>query len=157
MIFTPATGHGPQLRPSAGPVQTPLNRLHTGFMPRRDIGVPSLSRLAEVLLGSTTFPLSRDNPWCPTISATSKGLKLRAGHHPLDLTADRFLHNMVRRTLAPWSIWITAAWAPTFCKPSDEANPRQKLVTTLLPRVYLLTRYPNLLDESAPTDELLYF
>jgi len=145
-------------------VQTPLNRLHTGFMPRRNIGVPSLSQLAEVLLGSHDFSsLSRDNPLVPNHICDIQRLEIseERGIIRFDLTADRFLHNMVRRIVGTLVNLDHGGLGPDVLQAIlDEANPRQKLVTTAPAQGLYLTgvRYPNLqLDESAPTDELLYF
>ncbi|HOU72466.1 MAG TPA: hypothetical protein PLB85_03710, partial [Candidatus Syntrophosphaera sp.] len=125
---------------------------------------PSLSRLAEVLLGSHDFSsLSRDNPLVPNHICDIQRLEIseERGIIRFDLTADRFLHNMVRRIVGTLVNLDHGGLGPDVLQAIlDEANPRQKLVTTAPAQGLYLTgvRYPNLqLDESAPTDELLYF
>ncbi len=145
-------------------VQTPLNRLHTGFMPRRNIGRETLSRLAEVLLGPHDFSsLSRDNPLVPNHVCAIQQLRVSEdrGIIRFDIRADRFLHNMVRRIVGTLVNLDHAGLGSAALQAIlDEANPRQKLVTTAPAQGLYLTgvRYPNLpLDESAPAEDLLYF
>lgn len=145
-------------------VKTPLNRLHTGFLPRRDIRVETLSRLAKVLLGSHDFSsLSRDNPLVPNHICAIQRLDVSEGKGIIrfDITADRFLHNMVRRIVGTLVNLDHAGLGPdALQKIMAEENPRQKLVTTAPPQGLYLTgvRYPNLrLDESGPSEDLLYF
>ena len=145
-------------------VQTPLNRLHTGFMPRRNIGRETLSRLAEVLLGPHDFSsLSRDNPLVPNHVCDIQQLRVSEdrGIIRFDIRADRFLHNMVRRIVGTLVNLDHAGLGSAALQAIlDEANPRQKLVTTAPAQGLYLTgvRYPNLpLDESAPAEDLLYF
>ncbi len=145
-------------------VKTPLNRLHTGFMPRRGIRLETLSRLAKVLLGPQDFSsLSRDNPLVPNHICDIQQLDVSEdrGIIRFDITADRFLHNLVRRIVGTLvNLDHGGLGAEVLQAIVEEKNPRQKLVTTAPAQGLYLTgvRYPDLpLDESRPSEDLLYF
>lgn len=144
--------------------KTPLNRLHTGFLPRRNIQAESLSRLAEILLGSHDFSsLSRDNPLVPNhiCEITCLDVSESDGIIHFDFTADRFLHNLVRRIVGTLvNLDHLGLGGDVLQAIMQEKNPRQKLVTTAPPQGLYLTgvRYPNLrLDESGHPESLLFY
>ncbi len=145
-------------------VKTPLNRLHTGFMPRRNIQVASLSSLAGVLMGSHDFSsLSRDNPLVPNhiCEITCLDISEDKGIIRFDITADRFLHNMMRRIVGTLvNLDHLDLEAVALQAIIEEKNPRQKLVTTAPAQgLYIAgVRYPDLrLDESELSEGLLYY
>lgn len=145
-------------------VKTPLNRLHTGFMPRRNISVKTLSALAKPLLGSHDFSsLSRDNPLVPNHICEIQRLEISEdrGIIRFGIRADRFLHNMVRRIVGTLvNLDHLGLGASSLQAIMDEQDPRQKLVTTAPAQGLYLTgvRYPNLrLDESTLPEDLLNF
>jgi tRNA pseudouridine38-40 synthase len=136
--------------------KTPLNRLHTGWLPCRDADLDSLRELAEVLKGRHDFTsLSRDNPLVPNhiCEVTKLDITEEAGVVRFDTTADRFLHNMVRRIVGTLVNLAHQGIGPeALRKLMNEKNPRQRLVLTAPAQGLYLTgvQYPNLqLDESA--------
>lgn len=135
--------------------KNPLNRLYSGFMPRTQFTLEALLELAEVLKGSHDFSsLSRDNPLVPNhicevtrLDITQNGDLVR-----FDITADRFLHNMVRRIVGTLVNLAHHGLGPDELRRIlEERNPRQKFVVTAPAQGLYLTnvRYPDLrLDET---------
>ncbi|MDI9529623.1 MAG: tRNA pseudouridine(38-40) synthase TruA [Candidatus Cloacimonadota bacterium] len=135
--------------------KTPLNRLFTGFMPRSKFSLESLQTLAEHLLGSHDFSsLSRDNPLVPNHICTLSKLDIYEWRDLVrfDITADRFLHNMVRRIVGTLVNLSHFDLGPQeLLNILAEKNPRQRLVVTAPAQGLYLSgvRYPNLqLDET---------
>ncbi len=141
-------------------VKTPLNRLHTGWLPMRDAGLDSLLSLAEVLKGSQDFSsLSRDNPLVPNHICNLSRLEIseQDGIVRFDIKADRFLHNMVRRIVGTLANLAHQGQGPDVLRRIvADRDPRQKLVLTAPPQGLYLTGvdYPDLrLDESTLSED----
>ncbi len=135
--------------------KTPLNRLHTGFMPRTKFKFEALQNLAKVLKGSHDFTsLSRDNPLVPNhiCDVTQLDISDRGQIIRFDITADRFLHNMVRRIVGTIVNLAHQGLGPDeLSRLLKEKNPRQRHVVTAPAQGLYLTnvRYPDLqLDET---------
>lgn len=139
--------------------KTPLNRLHTGFLPMGNIRLEELRALAQVLLGSHDFSsLSRDNPAVPkhVCEITQLDISEDAGLISFHCSADRFLHNMVRRIVGTLANLAQQKLGPDVLRQIlAEEDPRQRLVLTAPAQGLYLTgvAYPHLrLDETTPSE-----
>lgn len=137
--------------------RTPFNRLYTGFMPHKRLAVETMQALAGTLLGRQDFSsLSKDNPDIPNHVCDLSQLDIEdcGDHIRFIITADRFLHNMVRRIVGTLVNLAHSGWgADTLLQILAEQNPRQKLVITAPAQgLYLAeVQYPDLqLDETSP-------
>lgn len=144
--------------------KTPLNRLHTGFMPRSKISPEGLKRLGEVLLGSHDFSsLSRDNPLVPNhiCNITRLDVSETQGIIRFDISADRFLHHMVRRIVGTLvNLEHMGLDGSVLEAIMAEKTPRQRLVTTAPASGLYITgvRYPNLkLDSDLAGQNIFFF
>lgn len=144
--------------------KTPLNRLHTGFMPRSKISPEGLSRLGKILLGSHDFSsLSRNNPLVPNHICKIKRLDISEteGIIRFDISADRFLHHMVRRIVGTLvNLEHDGLNEEVLEKILAEKTPRQKMVTTAPASGLYITgvHYPDLkLDSDAIGQKMFFF
>ncbi len=141
--------------------RTPFSRNYSGFLPSLKLQLEPMQAAAERLLGSHDFSsFGRANPEIPNRICEIKILDITESEdsYQFIITADRFLHNMVRRIVG------TLANISHFSLPPDtidailsDACPRQNLVTTApASGLYLIdVKYPaHLLDETA-TPEIL--
>jgi len=139
--------------------KTPLNRLHTGFIPRTHFDLQALLRLAEVLKGRHDFSsLSRDNPLVPNhiCEITQLAIEERRETFLFRITADRFLHNMVRRIVGILVNLAHQGLGPAELKRIiEDKDPRQRLVLTAPARGLYLTgvKYPHLQLDETPLPE----
>lgn len=138
----------------------PLNRLYMGFLPRLRLDFQAMAQLAEVLRGSHDFSsLSRENPDVPNHICQITTLEIcdRGDHLRFDITADRFLHHMVRRIVGTLANLAQRGLGPNVLQGIlEERNPRQRLVLTAPAcGLHLLgVSYPDLrLDVSAPRQD----
>lgn len=136
--------------------KTPLNRLYMGFLPRKQIHVERIARLSEILLGSHDFSsLSKDNPDVPNHVCDLSRLAVmdQVGHLSLEFSADRFLHNMVRRIVGTLvNLSHQGLDADVLKRILEERDPRQKLVITAPAQgLYLAgVSYPRLQLDATP-------
>lgn len=139
--------------------QNPLNRLYTGFIPRTHFDLKALQNLAEVLKGSHDYSsLSRDNPLVPNhiCNVTRLEIEERRDLFMFRITADRFLHNMVRRIVGTMVNVAHQGLGPAELERIlEEKNPRQKLVLTAPAQGLYLTevKYPQLQLDETPLPE----
>jgi tRNA pseudouridine38-40 synthase len=138
--------------------RTPFNRNYGGFIPSIKLNLAPMQAAAVRLLGSHDFSsFGRANPEIPNRICEIKILNIKESEESFEfiITADRFLHNMVRRIVG------TLANISHFSLPPETIDailsdtcPRQNLVTTApASGLYLIdVKYPaSLLDEtSAP-------
>jgi tRNA pseudouridine38-40 synthase len=112
--------------------ENPLNRLYTGFMPKMKLYPERMAKLAEVLMGSHDFTsLSRDNPAVPKhiCEITELAFSEKQGIIRIDITADRFLHNMVRRIVGTLvNLARNDLGQEVLQRILEEKHPRQKYV-----------------------------
>jgi tRNA pseudouridine38-40 synthase len=142
-------------------VKTPFNRNYTGFIPHLKITLEPMQEAAKRLLGMHDFSsFGRANPEVPNRICYVKSLQVTetAEYFEFHITADRFLHNMVRRIVGTLANISHFGLSPfTIDDILSDACPRQNLVTTApASGLYLIdVKYPlTLLDGSAPTENL---
>lgn len=141
--------------------KTPFNRNYTGFMPHLKLFLPAMQCAALRILGMHDFSsFGRANPEVPNRICYVKSLLITETeeHFEFLITADRFLHNMVRRIVGTLANISHFALPPeTIDAILEDACPRQNLVTTApASGLYLIdVKYPvSLLDESTCTINL---
>ncbi len=141
--------------------RTPFNRNYSGFLPSIQLELHPMKAAAEHILGKHDFSsFGRANPEVPNRICEVKSLEITETDDSFifHITADRFLHNMVRRIVG------TLANISHFNLPPEtidailsDACPRQNLVTTApASGLYLIdVKYPaHLLDESTACDNV---
>ena len=141
--------------------RTPLNRLYTGYIPGKEIVMEDLYAMSEVLKGNHNFTsLSKNNPAitnhiCNVSSFTIKEMK---GKIVFKITADRFLHHMVRRMVGTMvNLSQKGLGVEVMKQILEEQNARQKLVLTAPAQgLYLYNvHYPDLTIEDYPYNHFL--
>lgn len=140
---------------------TPFNRLYTGYLPHVNLSPAPMQTAALQLLGSHDFSsFGRANPEIPNriCDVLSLTITETAETYEFLITADRFLHNMVRRIVGTLANISHFNLPPqTIDAILSDACPRQNLVTTApASGLYLMdVKYPvMLLDESAEANIL---
>jgi len=135
--------------------RTPFNRNYTGFFPHVRLSLQPMIDAAQYLLGSHDFSsFGRANPEIPNRICEIKLLSITETeeHFEFLITADRFLHNMVRRIVGTMANVAHFKLAPEIIESIlSESCPRQNLVTTApASGLYLIdVKYPvKMLDES---------
>ncbi len=141
--------------------RTPFNRNYSGFLPSLKLELAPMQAAAERLLGSHDFSsFGRANPEIPNRICELKSLDITETEDSFifHITADRFLHNMVRRIVGTLANISHFALPPeTIDAILNDACPRQNLVTTApASGLYLIdVKYPaHLLDESNVSEEV---
>jgi tRNA pseudouridine38-40 synthase len=141
--------------------RTPFNRNYSGYFPSLKLSLAPMQAAAERLLGSHDFSsFGRANPEIPNRICEIKILKITESEDSFQfiITADRFLHNMVRRIVGTLANISHFSLAPDIIDAIlSDACPRQNLVTTApASGLYLIdVKYPaHLLDETS-TPEIL--
>lgn len=127
----------------------PFSRLYRGFIPHKPIHFKQMQGYIPTLLGQKDFSsLAQQNPNIPNRICDLQRLSLedRGDHLVFDFTADRFLHNMVRRIVGTM-LNLAAKDMPTqeLEKILDMQDPRQTLVETAPANGLYLTqvKYPE--------------
>lgn len=139
--------------------RTPFNRLYTGFLPHIKPSLAPMQTAAKLLMGSHDFSsFGRANPEIPNHVCDIQLLDITETEDSFifHITADRFLHNMVRRivgtlaNIAHFSLETAIINAIL-----QDACPRQNIVTTApASGLYLIdVKYPGkYLDETYVSD-----
>ena len=141
--------------------RTPLNRLYTGYISGKEIAIEDLRAMSEVLKGSHNFTsLSKNNPAIPNhiCNISSFIIEEIKGKIFFQITADRFLHHMVRRIVGTMvNLSQRSLGVETLKQILEEQNARQKLVFTAPPQgLYLYNvQYPDLKLEDYPYNNFL--
>ncbi|MCB5258607.1 MAG: tRNA pseudouridine(38-40) synthase TruA [Candidatus Cloacimonadaceae bacterium] len=141
--------------------RTPLNRLYTGFIPGKEIKIEDLKAMSEVMKGSHNFTsLSKNNPAIPNhiCNISSFTIKEIQGKIGFKITADRFLHHMVRRIVGTMvNLSQKGLGVETLKQILEEQNARQRLVLTAPAQgLYLYNvHYPDLKLEDYPYNNFL--
>lgn len=135
--------------------RTPFNRNYTGFIPHVRLALQPMQEAAQYLLGSHDFSsFGRANPEIPNRICELKLLNIAetAETFEFSISADRFLHNMVRRIVGTLANVAHFNLSPYIIEAIlSESCPRQNLVTTApASGLYLVdVKYPaKMLDES---------
>lgn len=141
--------------------RTPFNRNYSGYLPAIKLELAPMQEAAKRLLGSHDFSsFGRANPEVPNRICELKTLDIcdQVDSFVFLVTADRFLHNMVRRIVGTLANISHFGLPPTTIDAIlSDACPRQNLVTTApASGLYLIdVKYPaSLLDESGTLDNL---
>ncbi len=141
--------------------RTPLNRLYTGYISGKEIAIEDLRAMSEVLKGSHNFTsLSKNNPAIPNHNCNISSFIIEEikGKIFFQITADRFLHHMVRRIVGTMvNLSQRSLGVETLKQILEEQNARQKLVFTAPPQgLYLYNvQYPDLKLEDYPYNNFL--
>ncbi len=141
--------------------RTPLNRLYTGYISGKEIAIEDLRAMSEVLKGSHNFTsLSKNNPAIPNHNCNISSFIIEEikGKIFFQITADRFLHQMVRRIVGTMvNLSQRSLGVETLKQILEEQNARQKLVFTAPPQgLYLYNvQYPDLKLEDYPYNNFL--
>lgn len=126
----------------------PFQRLYMGYMVNQRLFLTKLAELSVPLLGKHDFSsFAQPNPEIPNRVCDVKSILIteHETHYEFIITADRFLHNMVRRIVGTLANCCTKELSPeTIAKVLAEAHPKQTLVVPAPPGgLYLIdVRYP---------------
>lgn len=127
----------------------PFRRLYRGFIPHKPIRFKQMQSYIPALLGKKDFSsLAQLNPNIPNRICDLQRLELQdmGDHLVFEFTADRFLHNMVRRIVGTM-LNLAAKDLPIqeLKKIIDMQDPRQTLVETAPANGLYLTqvKYPE--------------
>ena len=141
--------------------KTPFNRNYSGFLPHVKVSLAPMQEAAIKLLGTHDFSsFGRANPEVPNriCNVLSIDIEETETAYVFVITADRFLHNMVRRIVGTLANIAHFALRPDVIDAIlSDACPRQNLVTTApATGLYLIeVKYPaNLLDETVTPETL---
>ncbi|HQC07817.1 MAG TPA: tRNA pseudouridine(38-40) synthase TruA [Candidatus Cloacimonas acidaminovorans] len=135
--------------------KTPFNRNYSGFLPHLHLNLEKMLSAAQYLLGKHDFStFGKSNPEVPNRICELKHISISETerYFIFDFTADRFLHNMVRRIVGTLANISHLHLPPeTILEILENRCPRQNLVITApASGLYLMdVKYPaKFLDES---------
>lgn len=127
----------------------PFQRLYMGYMINQRLSLNKLRELAQPLIGKHDYSsFAQLNPEIPNHICEVKRLEIdeQPTHWEFTITADRFLHNMVRRIVGTLANTCTKDLAPEVIERIlSEAEPKQTLVVPAPPGgLYLIdVKYPS--------------
>jgi len=130
-------------------VLTPFNRNFSGFIRYRRMDTDKMQEAIPYFLGSHDYSsFGRPNPEIPNRVCNVKELTIEetADEFIFNITADRFLHNMVRRIVGLLINIGTTNMKPEIVKTLlDQRNPNQQLIMTAPPQGLYLVKvgYPE--------------